>query len=694
MATIERRTHPVIASLLLAAFLVTALVAGAEQDAEQGAEAPSAAPVTELGEPVEMDQAGRGELLLETEVEGAYLRAPTLETEVEIYAAGLVARTRVRQSFTNPTDFWVTGVYVFPLPDTAAVDHLQLIVGDRVIEGEIEEKEAAREQYEAARAAGQRAALLEQKRPDVFTTSVANLGPGEVLEVVIEYQQEVRYDAGVFSLRFPMVVAPRYRPGGTRAPAEAPLPEPEQLGPGSERGNPVRLTALIDAGLPLAVLDSPSHEVLVTPADSGGYRVELAARAVLADRDFELRWEPEMGQAPTASLFLENTDDATYALLMLLPPPPKAGAPRLARTVIFVIDTSASMSGASIHQAKESLIWAIGRLAPEDRFNVIRFSSYADRLFPAAVPADGAMRTEAIGWVRHLGASGGTDMLAALSSALDRPDAREGLTQVVFITDGEVDNESELFEFIRHSLGSARLFTVGIGSAPNAHFMRKAARHGRGTFTFIGRPSEVEARMALLFAKLESPVLSDIAINWLPGVAAPTGVEAWPGRVGDLYLGEPLQVAARLPPGGGPVEIEARFDRQAFGVRAEGKARSPGIAKLWAQRKIDGLLDRAPGAVADDVRAEVVRVALEHELVSKFTSLVAVDTQGALRDGPLPEPVLLPVHLPAGWTPPTGPSLLPRGATGMPRHLLLGALALLFAALLLPWATTRSGRAR
>jgi Ca-activated chloride channel family protein len=440
------------------------------------------------------------------------------------------------------------------------------------------------------------------------------------------------------------------------------------------------------------------------------YRVTLAEAPVPADRDFVLEWAPAVGREPGAALFTEEVDGETYALLMLMPPTPSedgavaqvtAEASPL-REAIFVIDVSGSMSGESLEQAKAALAFAIDRLAPEDHFNVIKFSDDASALFPGSVPAGDRALEEAREHVAALRTEGGTNMMPALDLAFAGRPVPGAVRQVVFVTDGAVGNEAQLLQRIRFRLGSSRLFTVGIGSAPNGHFMSRAAEEGRGSFTYIGRIDEVGPMMEGLYAKLESPVLTGLELDW--GAA---GAEVWPERLPDLYAGEPVMIAARLPAGslgdGSEAVLTGSFGHRTLEVRRSlsrseagtlsgpgasissgggvvtSQAR-PGVSKLWARRKIASIESSAlDGVPHDQVRSSVIEVALRHHLVSQFTSLVAVDRTPAR---PLDEAVQsrrLPVSLPAGWEAPGMVGSLPQGGTGSRLLAILGVALLTLA---------------
>lgn len=638
---------------------------------------------------------------------GLLLRSPTgeqavplLDTEAHIAVSGMIARATVRQVFRNPHDQWQEGIYVFPLPENAAVDHLKMHIGSRIVEGEIRERSAARAAYQAARDSGRRSTLVEQERPNVFTASVANIGPHQDVVVEIQYQQTLRYDVrdgvGQVGLRFPMVVAPRYIPGTPvdSLPAAGWSPDTDQvpdasritppvLRPGEEAAsaNPVRIKVDLDAGATVTNVESRYHAIHVQALTASRVLLELASGTTPADRDFELTWQLEPRDTPRASIFTEESGGMVYALLMLLPPTTEDPEQFVRREVVFVIDTSGSMEGSSIIQAKHALEMAVTRLRDGDRFNIIEFNSSARALFAGAVGADRVTRHHAVEFVRGLRAHGGTEMEAALSMALDGREDPRRVRQIIFLTDGAVGNEEALFRLIHEGLGDSRLFTVGIGSAPNGYFMTKAAEAGRGSFTYIGKVEEVGEKMATLFAKLESSALRDIQLEWPPGAQ----VEVWPARIPDLYQGEALIFSAAFA--GTPAAVRVSGLRGNDGWQVDlplDEARpGSGMGVLWARAKIGSLLaELRDGADEKEVRRQVIDVALAHHLVSKYTSLVAVDRTPVRPEGEGLQSSNLPTNLPHGWNYDSVFGELPRGATGSRWHLWTGTAALLLAVIL------------
>jgi Ca-activated chloride channel homolog len=361
---------------------------------------------------------------------------------------------------------------------------------------------------------------------------------------------------------------------------------------------------------------------------------------------------------------------------MLLPPQNTLGLRTQPRELICVVDTSGSMGGQSIGQAKAALANALGRLTSADRFNVIQFNSWTQQLYPESVPLTDATRAQALKWVAGLQANGGTEMEPALRAALEPPAPQGYLRQVMFLTDGGVADEARLLRLIKSDLHDARLFTVGIGSAPNSFFMAKAAQYGRGTFTYVGSTADVEDSMSKLFDKLEHVALTDVLVDW------PAAAELYPPQVPDLYSGEPLIVAASFPAGDGkPVELTA-FGRVAGALWQQAVSADTvslhGISTLWARRKIQHVLDsRVDGISADVIRGIVTHVALEHKIVSPYTSFVAVDQEPGRSSSQALGRESVANMTPAGQT----AAAVPQTATPAPLLRVLGSLLIAAAAL-------------
>jgi Ca-activated chloride channel homolog len=606
-----------------------------------------------------------GSLLLKGEGD-RFVEAPLVATDADITVSGPTARGRITQIFHNPTDGWVEGIYVYPLSEGSAVDTLKMVIGERIVVGDIEDRKKARELYEQAKAAGQKTALMEQERPNIFTNSVANIGPGETVVVQIEYQEPVHQSGGVFSLRLPLVVAPRYNPkpliqtvdlgsGGfgnvvdpvpDRDRIEPPVLDPRKHAP----ANPVSITVRLNAGFPLGMIKSHHHTVAIAEVAQDARLIKLAEGPVPADRDFELTWTAASGAAPSVGLFREHVGNADYLLAFVTPPPVPQAEEKRPREVIFVIDNSGSMGGTSMVQAKASLIYALGRLKPADRFNVIRFDDSYDVLFGDSLPATSGNISRAKTFVNALQARGGTEMVPPMKAALTDRNGKDSnmVRQVVFLTDGEIGNEQQLFDVISAMRGRSRIFMVGIGSAPNSFLMTRAAELGRGTFTHIGAVEQVEERMRTLFDKLESPAVTNLSASF-----SVAGADVTPIVLPDLYRGEPVALTARVGALAGTLEIKGLIGDRPWVVTLplENAAQGSGLSKLWARRKIaDAEVARTLRTVTpDEADKRILALALDHHLVTRLTSLVAVDKTPSRPDGARLTQAEIPLNLPAGW---------------------------------------------
>ncbi|MEM9533438.1 MAG: marine proteobacterial sortase target protein [Pseudomonadota bacterium] len=622
-----------------------------------------------------LDEVSTGSLFLDLR-SGASVSGLRLSTDVVVDIYGMVATVNVSQRFSNESAEFAEGTYVFPLPDEAAVNALTMRIGDRLIEGEVQEKKRAADTYREAARSGRRASLLSQDRPNLFTSKVANLGPGETIQVEITYVQPLTYRSGLYRLRYPMAILPRFDPRETPA-IDPPAPEPksaETLPAALEAipqafqeavVNPTTIRVNLDPGFALSRLKSVNHDVSIKEHASH-YEVHLTDEVVASAADFELIWEPALNKGPQAALFVEATDQGDYGLLMVLPPQAdhEHGQPR---ELVLVVDSSGSMFGASLTQAQQSIEMALGSLTDQDRFNVIDFDSEARALFAEARPATLAHVGQALDFVAGLEADGGTEIRAALDLALTGQAPAGYLRQVVFITDGSVANETELFAQIEADLGASRLFTVGIGPTPNSYFMRKAAHFGRGSYTYVSATDQVAERMDELLTRLEYPALKEVCVDW------PSSAEAYPARLPDLYQGEPLVIHAQLDELSGLAEVCGMTALASWNQHLDLAGGRPGVglATLWARKKVESLMDElALGGDADQIREDVLKLGLDHQLVTRYTSFVAVD-RSPVRPADLPlSSTRMAAMAPLNLT-------MPATATGALGRITLGLMVLL-----------------
>ncbi|MFL2507944.1 MAG: marine proteobacterial sortase target protein [Candidatus Pseudothioglobus sp.] len=573
-----------------------------------------------------------------------------LDTQVQMDITGNINRVIVEQVFTNPSDMWAEGVYVFPLPEDSAVDQLRMYIDERVIEGQIHEKEEAKKIYEKAKSEGKRASLVEQQRPNIFTTNVANIAPGGTIKVAIEYQQVVSIDNNRYSVRFPMVVGDRYIPGvptytsndsmGTSFNTTE-VPDASEITPISENHVrelidenyethlPVTIDINLNAGFDIASLNSTYHKIRTESLNQTTKYITLDEASQL-DRDFELTWSANLSHKPDIALFAQENDNSIYLMLMAIPPKNDVFIKSdRSRELIFIIDSSGSMSGSSIRQAKDSLYEALERLKPTDRFNIIDFDSNFEPLFVSAKTATNNHMNQARRFIRKIDADGGTEMFKPIDFALKSRDSESSkfLRQIVFITDGQSGNEEAIFNNVSYNIRNDRFFTIGIGSAPNSYLLTKLADFGRGAFTYIGSQKEVSQKMNRLFEKLESPALTDIQVNFPPEITSELAKEV----IYDLYAGETITAAFKMNALPDSLEITGKTIDGVFNktIAIEKLRNTSGVDILWARRKIDRLTDFYNNTYAqsnkDSAQRDITDLALDYHLVSRFTSLVAVD---------------------------------------------------------------------
>lgn len=585
--------------------------------------------------------------------------APSLAFDSATRVTGPVARTEISQRFRNDRDDWVEALYAFPLPDDAAVDALTIRIGARVIDGILEQTQEAERTYAAARADGRRAGLLSQHRPNLFTVALANIGPGEEVRVDLAFTQTLAMRDGAYSLTLPQTLTHRYRspadPAGVEAPAAPGVPFDPAAPPRVDAdarpaaAPPLGLVVDVVSGLPLREIASPTHDVQIVSEAPGRYRVTLApdaARPAVADRDFVLTWTPRRGETPRGRLFVERTDKGTIALALIEPPRDARLPPPVARDFLFVVDTSGSMHGPGLAQAKRALAAALATLGPGDSFDLIAFSDTPRRLFGRPRPADAASLAAARAFVAGLEAEGGTEMRPALELALAAPGRAGALRQIVFLTDGGVADEAGMLALLRGGLDAARLFPIALGAAPNAWFMRQAARIGRGVATFLPGDGDPGPAVDALMARIARPAATALAL-YLDGQPAAT----LPGPLPDLLAGAPVHAVASLdaPPrqavatamlGGVPWSAELDIEILAPGA---------GLERVFGRALIEALSDagRAAGDPALH-RAAIAQASLDYGVLSPFTRWVAVDREPVRPAGAGLAAAPVPVAAPAG----------------------------------------------
>ena len=624
------------ACLVLALLFVASLPARAAQPAPTGGELR----VLTTGGPVE--------------------QCPLKHTDVVAEITGNVAQVEVIQTFQNPYDRKIEAVYVFPLPDRAAVNDMEIKVGDRTIKGLIKRREEARAVYQAARQAGHIAALLDQERPNIFTQSVANILPGSEVAVTIRYFETVPYASGDYEFSFPMVVGPRFIPGEPttngergRSPDTTEVPDasritPPGLRPGTRTGHDISLEVRLDAGATVRELVSPSHRVRVESNGRGGDIIRLKEEDSIPNRDFVLRYRVD-GDAPNLIVLPHRGEGDGYFLMLVQPEAKPATADITPKEMIFVVDCSGSMSGDPIEKVKEAMGYALHGLDPRDTFQIVRFSNRAETFEPAPVLATPGNIERALRYVARLSGDGGTIMLEGVRTALEYKEDEQRLRIVSFMTDGYIGNEEAILAYMAKHLGGARLFSFGVGTSVNRYMLDKMADFGRGAVEYVLPGDDSGKAIRRFYDRIRSPYLTNIQIDW-GGLGV---TDMYPREISDLFLGQPVAVYGRYgQPGKAEVTLRARLGGKPYEQRYtvllparqdEGEA----IGTLWARAHIEDLSDRLIVSPQPALVEEITRVALAHRLVSKYTSFVAVEEQVDTGPGK-PALVEVPVCTPPG----------------------------------------------
>ncbi len=619
--------------------------------------------------PVNFNDITSGMMMEFNKTTGEYNNLKLVQTDYDVEVYGLLATIKLKQTFLNDQDDWITeGVYAFPMADKSAVYQLKMIMGERVIEGEIHEKKQAEQIYEQARADGLTATMVKQYRPNIFTSEIANIGPQEVISVEITYQMSLRYEQGFYELRLPMAIKERYIPMSV----DTNLP----VSFGVEDQNRRQIDINLDPGFDLEELRSLHHNVDISQ-NFDNHSISLKDQQLYDRNDFVLRWYPVLEQTPKAVYFSELKDGFEYSLLMVMPPNQveKTNQPR---NMTYIMDTSGSMHGMALEQSKDALLFALSELQANTYFNVIDFDSTAKALFTASKPATPDNIGLALDFVDGFSSDGGTNIAPALQLAMQRENIKSGyLNQIIFMTDGSVGNEAMIFDQIAQDIGDARLFTIAIGPAPNNYFMSKAAMFGKGTYTHIAALNQVNDSMSHLFAQLSRPALTDVAVTWNT-----TDVVQSPSVIADLYMDQPLIITSKTPINkatGSPTFVVSGLSGDSQNkktwseqIKLNDDDQTVGIARLWARNKVEEMTDDLMlGGDYELLKDDIIDLALKHHLITEFTAMVAVDRNSRMAGAKAAAQAKAAQQVP-----------FPQGSLGWRWNLLLGLMLMSIALLL------------
>ena len=586
---------------------------------------------------------------------------PLKHTDVVANVAGFLSRTRVRQVFHNPLNEKIEAIYIFPLPADAAVDEMVMTVGDRRVVGQVKKREDARAVYEQAKSAGQVASLLDQERPNVFTQSVANVEPGAQVTIEIAYVETLKYEDGWYELSFPMVVGPRYSPGHVTDAANIKPPVTPQ---GTRAGHDISLRVNLDAGMEIKEAVCRSHLVATERLAPGKMTVALKNEKTIPNKDFILRYRTATDRVADA-LLTHKDGRGSFFTLVLQPPEKVARKHAVGRELVFVLDTSGSMQGFPITQAKFVIAKAIDSMGPQDTFNLITFSGDTTILWDAPRANTPDNREEAQSFLATRQGRGGTEMMKAIEAALvktanAKPQAAGGgaapIRVVCFLTDGYVGNDMQIIDAVKKNAGTTRVFSFGIGSSVNRYLLDGMAHAGRGEVEYVTLDLRAEAAAERFYKRIDAPVLTDVSIDFggLP-VA-----DVFPKHIPDLFSAKPVVVHGRLTgeaKAGSSVVLRGNtaagpFERKVELKPAPQDASHGALASLWARTKVSDLMMRdlaamQSGSFPEDLKNQITALGLEFKLMTQFTSFVAVEELTITRGGKATT-ISVPVEMPEG----------------------------------------------
>ena len=578
--------------------------------------------------------------------DGKRTELPMVKSAMHAHVRGAIASVTLDQTYANTFSAPIEAVYVFPLPHDGAVGAMSMTVGDHIIRSVIKTRDEATQTYQRAKQNGQTAALLEQERPNIFTQLVANILPGEQIVIELNYDILLSPEHNQYELALPTVVGPRYLPSGV---ADAARITPPTAMPGHWTGNAFTFDLDVDAGLPLASITSPTHVINTTRFGKTGIAVTLTNADAAANKDVVVRWSLDP-QTVAMSVLSDHAGDIGHLALTIVPPTLASHGPRPdSREMVFVLDTSGSMSGEPLALVKRAVRFGLNQLGPTDRFRIINFSADASAFDGGAMQyAERDKIRDAQSWLDGPSAGGGTEMLSGIKAAfMDAPTENRD-RYVCFLTDGYIGNDAEIVAAIRTTLPTrTHVFSFGVGSSVNRSLIEEMGKAGRGVASFMLLDGDPVKTFRTALEQLAEPALNDLKIDW--GGLVVEDVDL--GDTRDLFAGEPLVITARYRDAkAATVELSGIRDNQHFAMHIPVKLAAEAgdgetIGRLWARRRI-AALSRASGNGASENGDAITAIALKYSLLSAKTSFVAVLAERRTND--VGATVEVPVDLPEG----------------------------------------------
>ena len=575
-------------------------------------------------------------------------RLPLKDTHVEINVSGIIADVTVLQTYRNEGSRPINARYVFPASTRAAVYAMRMQIGDQVIVAKIKEREKAKAEFDQARKEGKSASLLEQDRPNVFSMNLANLMPGEQVEIQLRYTELLVPTDGVYEVVYPTVVGPRYssQQESSTAAKNQWIKSP-YLHEGKKPTSQLHISARVSAGVPIRDLRCDSHEILPQWENPSIAKVALDdSDPFQGNRDFILRYRL-VGDQIASGLILYQGEDENFFLYMAQPPERITSAVIPNREYIFVVDVSGSMNGFPLDTAKNLLRDLIGQLKPSDLFNVVLFAGDSTMLSNQSLPADQENISKAIGLIEQQRGSGGTELLPAIQQAMSIPRQADVSRSIVLVTDGYVSGERGVFDYIRAHLDQSNVFSFGIGSSVNRYLIEGVAKAGMGEAFVVAQEYEAPTVAAKFRDYIQSPILTDIQFR-------ADGFDVYDvnlSHIPDLFAQRPVVLFGKWRGQvGGAFEIQGKTGQGNYSTRLDVSSVQPDDANqalryLWARSRIAELSDYGSEEVDPDRIRQITSLGLKYNLLTQYTSFIAVrevvtNTQGPAKDvdQPLPLP--------------------------------------------------------
>ncbi|MCF3574536.1 VIT domain-containing protein [Planktothrix agardhii] len=588
---------------------------------------------------------------------------PLKQTQVKAKISGNVSQVEVSQTFENPFKEPLEAIYVFPLPDQAAVDQMVIKIGDRTIKSKIETREDAKEIYQRAKAQGRTTALLEQERDNIFTQSVANIQPGEQISVTIRYIDQLKFEGGNYEFVFPMVVGPRYIPGqliNKNQPNTNQVPDADRITSPiieQEAKSPhnIQVDVEIDAGVAIENVRSTSHKI-ITQQQGNRIFVSLDQSDQIPNKDLILRYQIS-GENTRASVLTEVDQQGGHFAAYLLPAISYNPNQIIAKDVIFLMDTSGSQEGEPLKKSQELMKRFIQGLNSEDTFNIIDFANTTNTLSETPLENTAANRQKALNYINQLEANGGTELLNGIQTVMKFPSPPTGrLRSIVLLTDGYIGNDQEIIAEVQNKLKPGnRLYAFGVGSSVNLFLLNRLGEIGRGTTQIVRQDEPTETVVETFFKQINNPILTDMEITWQGEGLKP---EIYPISLSDLFDNQPLVLFGRkLDRRNGLLKITgitAKGDRYEqtlpvnFPEINNNESGNIAIAKLWGRARIKDLMNQMFSGETKSGVEGVTRTALSYQLLSEYTAFIAVSEEVRVDPNGTRQTVEVPLELPQG----------------------------------------------